>query len=92
MIMKKTKTKTNDIKGTLRVARAALERDLLLGALREARGNISRAAAGLGVSRRQVQLKLREFDLNAEAAHLRSEASAAGFCTRCGHARDGGAS
>lgn len=87
-----TTTTKNTMKTALREARSTLETDLLLTALREAGGNITRAAAALGVSRRQMQLKLRELGLNDAARGMRTAASASGFCTRCGAARQGGAS
>ncbi len=47
----------------LKDAMAALERDIITAALRESGGNISRAAAALGVYRQQLQRKLRSLNI-----------------------------
>jgi DNA-binding NtrC family response regulator len=49
---------------TLRHALAEREREVILAALRDSGGNISRAAASLGIYRQQLQRKLRRFNAN----------------------------
>jgi DNA-binding NtrC family response regulator len=48
----------------LRAAIASLERDLIVKALNEAEGNISHAAAALGVYRQQLQRKIKQLGIS----------------------------
>jgi two-component system response regulator AtoC len=52
-----------DAKGPLRRARAAFEADYIAKALDQHRGNVSRAALALGLSRASLQKKMKEYGL-----------------------------
>ena len=52
---------------TLREAREKLERDLILAALRDSRGNMTRAAEILGMQRPNLYRKMREFGIEPES-------------------------
>jgi DNA-binding NtrC family response regulator len=51
----------------VRQAARQIERDAILEALRQTGGNVTRAAEQLGLSRRGLQLKMKELDLEREA-------------------------
>jgi DNA-binding NtrC family response regulator len=51
------------IKGAARAAAAAAERRMIRAAMDSTGGNVTRAAARLGLSRRGLQLKLKELGL-----------------------------
>ena len=53
---------------TLREAREKLERDLILAALRDSRGNMTRAAEILGMQRPNLYRKMREFGIEPESS------------------------
>jgi transcriptional regulator with GAF, ATPase, and Fis domain len=53
----------DDAKGPLRRARAAFEADFIAKVLDEHRGNVSRAAVALGLSRASLQKKMKEYAL-----------------------------
>src|SRR5216683_3234464 len=55
--------KGDDAKGPLRRARAAFEADFIAKVLDEHRGNVSRAAVALGLSRASLQKKMKEYAL-----------------------------
>ena len=54
------------MKEIVRKAAADLERDLIVKALEETGGNVTRAAGRLGISRKGLQNKMKEFGLREE--------------------------
>ena len=81
-----------DHKARLRAERAAIERPLLVEALTAHGGNVTRCAEALKLSRRGLQLRIRELGLREEAERLRNEADrAAKTCAKCGHVWGGAA-
>jgi DNA-binding NtrC family response regulator len=52
-----------DLKGAARAAAAEAERKMIRAALDQTDGNVTRAAETLGLSRRGLQLKMKELDL-----------------------------
>ncbi|MEM7244911.1 MAG: helix-turn-helix domain-containing protein, partial [Acidobacteriota bacterium] len=54
---------TGDLKEAARAAAAQAERRLITEALEETGGNVTRAAERLGLSRRGLQLKMKQLDL-----------------------------
>jgi DNA-binding NtrC family response regulator len=54
---------SENAKGPLRRARAAFEADYIAKALEHHRGNVSRAALALGLSRASLQKKMKEYGL-----------------------------
>ena len=51
------------MKDIVKQATAELERDLIVKALKETRGNVTRAAKKLKISRKSLQNKMKEFGL-----------------------------
>ncbi len=51
----------------IRTATRRIERDAILQALRTTEGNVTRAARQLGLSRRGLQLKMKELSIEREA-------------------------
>ena len=51
----------------MRARAAELERDLIIRALEETGGNVTRAAKLLQISRKSLQTKMKEFGLRGEA-------------------------
>jgi Nif-specific regulatory protein len=56
---------SDDSRGALRRARAAFEANFITKALDEHKGNVSRAAAALGLSRAALQKKIKEYGLRS---------------------------
>ena len=56
---------SDDSRGALRRAREAFEANFLTKALDEHKGNVSRAAAALGLSRAALQKKIKEYGLRS---------------------------
>lgn len=79
-------TKTTDHKAQLRAHRDAHERDLILAALQHHGGNITQTARSLQLSRRGLQLRLRDLGLRAEVDQLKIGQC----CARCGAAMNRG--
>ncbi len=55
------------LKDIVRQKAAALEKDLIAKALEETGGNVTRAAKLLQISRKSLQMKMKEFGLRDEA-------------------------
>lgn len=55
-----------DFKEIVRKATADIEKELILKALKETNGNVTRAAELLGISRKSLQLKMKELGLREE--------------------------
>ncbi len=58
---------STNFKETVRRQTQSLEKDLIARALEETHGNVTRAAAQLGISRKGLQLKLRELGLRRDS-------------------------
>lgn len=56
-------TNSNSMKDIVRQATVEIERELIVKALNETRGNVTRAAHVLGISRKGLQNKMRDFGL-----------------------------
>ncbi|MEM3155169.1 MAG: helix-turn-helix domain-containing protein, partial [Nitrososphaerota archaeon] len=51
------------LKEAVKQATAQVERNLIIKALQETRGNVTRAAKKLGISRKSLQTKMKEYEL-----------------------------
>jgi Nif-specific regulatory protein len=58
--------------GTLDATLDSIEKDLILDALKSARGNVAKAARSLGVSERIMGLRVRKHAIDAKRYRLRS--------------------
>jgi DNA-binding NtrC family response regulator len=54
------------LRDRIRDATRAIERDAILETLAQTEGNVTRAARALGISRRGLQLKMKELDIERE--------------------------
>ena len=60
---KETSLSPGKLKEALKQHGAALERDLIVRALEKTKGNVTKAAKELGISRKSLQLKMRQYNL-----------------------------
>jgi DNA-binding NtrC family response regulator len=63
-----TPSTATPLRERIRAATQRIERDAILEALRLTEGNVTRAAKELGLSRRGLQLKMKELDIEREAS------------------------
>jgi DNA-binding NtrC family response regulator len=59
-----TTTEPTPLRERIRAATQRIERDAILEALRMTEGNVTRAARKLGLSRRGLQLKMKELEID----------------------------